>query len=283
MLKNILFPIKKNEKTGRVLEMARFLKIFDTEKIILLHVGKNNGKERLINLKRIKEALENESYTTELIFRQGHVPARIVRAGIETEASFICLPWKEKNPIRRAIMGNVASDVIRLSNQPVLVYKTAKGFSAANEVNTVLYATGLMSTDIKILNYLTYRGFKAQNLILLHVGERAPDPVAEEDRIKRVHNSMSGIEEKCTLSFEHIEKIEAVAGSVSTQIARKASRKGAGLIIIGKVDKQRPFEKITGSVAESLPEKANCPVLIIPGGYRGIEEKPEEEKTNEKS
>ena len=284
MFKNILFPVKKNEKVGRVLEMARFLRIFDTEKIILLHVGKNTGTNRITNLKRIQEALENESYTTELIFRQGHVPAQIVRAGTEKEASFISLPWKRKNPIRRAIMGNVSSDVIRLSNQPVLVHKKSKGFSAEKELNNVLYATGLMSTDIKILNYLTYRGFKAQNLILFHVGERAPDPVAEEDRIKRVHNSMSGIEEKCTHCFDQIEKIEAVAaGSVSTRIARKASRKGAGLIIIGKVDTQRPFEKITGSVAESLPEKANCPVLIIPGGYRDVEKNHEEEKTNEKN
>jgi len=282
MFKNILFPVKKNERVGRVLEMARFLRVFDTEKIILLHVGKNNGTNRITNFYRIQEALENESYTTELLFRQGHVPAQIVRAGIEKDASFISLPWKRKNPIRRAIMGNVASDVIRLSNQPVLVHKKSKKFSQEKELNNVLYATGLMSTDIKILNYLTYRGFKAQNLILLHVGERAPDPVAEEDRIKRVHNSMAGIEEKCTHCFDSIEKIEATAGSVSTQIARIASRKRAGLIIIGKVDKQRPFEKITGSVAESLPEKANCPVLIIPGGYRGIENNPEEEKNNEK-
>ena len=278
MFKNILFPVKKTEKVSRVLEMARFLRMFDTEKIILLNVGKNNGKDRVTNLKRIKEALENESYNTELIFRQGHVPSQIVRAGIETDASFISLPWKRKNPIRRAIMGNVTSDVIRLSNQPVLVHKSPKTVSAGNELNTVLYATGLMSTDIKILRYLTYRGLRARNLILLHVGERAPDPVAEEDRIKRVYGSMAGIEEKCTDHFDHIEKIEAVAGSVSTQIARKSSRKGAGLIIIGKVDDHRPFEKMTGSVAESLPEKANCPVMIIPGVYRGMEDKPEEEK-----
>lgn len=278
MLKTILFPVKKHEKVDRVLEMARFLRIFDTEKIVLLHVGKNNGKERITNLKRIKEALENESYTTELIFRQGHVPAQIVKAGIETDASFISLPWKEKNPIRRAIMGNVASDVIRLSNQPVVVHKKTKGFLAEKELNTVLYATGLMSTDIKILKYLTYRGLKAQNLILLHVGERAPDPVAEEDRIKRVYDNMAGIEEKCTAFFEHIEKVDLVAGSVSTRIARKASRKGAGLIIIGKVDKDRPFKKMTGSVAGSLPEKANCPVMIIPGGYRDMKDNPEEEK-----
>lgn len=175
-------------------------------------------------------------------------------------------------------MGNVISDVIRLSNQPVLVHKSPKRNSAGKELNTVLYATGLMSTDIKILKYLTYRGLMARNLILLHVGERAPDPVAEEDRIKRVYSSMTGIEEKCTDRFDHIKKIEAVAGSVSTQIARKASRKEADLIIIGKVDKHKPFEKMTGSVAESLPEKANCPVIIIPGEYQGMKDKPEEEK-----
>jgi len=37
------------------------------------------------------------------------------------------------------------------------------------------------------------------------------------------------------------------------------------LIIIGKADKPKPFEKMTGSVAESLPGKSNCSVLIIPG------------------
>ncbi|MGM0643278.1 MAG: universal stress protein [Thermodesulfobacteriota bacterium] len=278
MLEKILLPVKKGEKVGRIIQTAKFLKLFDTEEIILLNVGKNTGEERIQNLNRMVEALENESFKTELVFRQGHVPTQIVRAGIEKKTSCICLPWKRKNPIRRAIMGNVASDVIRLSSLPVLVHKTAKGIPVKKEVNNILYATGLMNTDIKILKYLTDKGLKAGNLFLLHVGERAPDPVAEETRIRRVHNNMSHIEEKCEGCFDHIEKIEAVAVSVSTQIARKASRIGADLIIIGKVDKHRPFEKMTGSVTESLPEKANCSVMIIPGTYKGMQDNPEEEK-----
>lgn len=278
MVTNILLPVKKNEKVDRVLEMARFMKIFDVQKIILLNVGKSNGKDRIRNMNQMKEALENESFTTELIFRQGHVATQIVRAGIEKKTSCICLPWKRKNPIRRAIMGSVASDVIRLSSLPILVHKTAKGFPAKKELNNILYATSLMNTNNKILKYLTHTGLKAENLILLHVGQRAPDPVAEEQRIKKVHDIMTGIEEKCADCFEQIEKLKAVAaGSVSTQIARKASRKRVDLIIIGKADKHRPF-KMTGSVAESLPEKAKCSVMIIPGVYPGTYENLEEEK-----
>jgi len=82
MLTNILLPVKKNEKVGKVLDMARLFKSLNTQKIILLNVGKNNGKDRIRKMEQMKEALENESFTTELVFRQGHVATQIVRGCI---------------------------------------------------------------------------------------------------------------------------------------------------------------------------------------------------------
>ncbi|MEA2061317.1 MAG: universal stress protein [Thermodesulfobacteriota bacterium] len=270
MLKKVLFPVKGKESPLKLMEMAGFLKIFNTESISIVNVGSGHKDRTQSFFKELKSNFTNLGFKVEIINRQGQVVEEILACARESRASFICFAYKRKSPLKRALFGDITTDVIRLSDVPVFVYKSPPPFQKSQGVNRVMYTTGLSDNDIKILDYLKSRELKADRLLLFHAGERAPDPAAEAARTETVYSRLSSLEAQCMGSFSHIETRDVVASSVTQSIVRQAKKSSIDFIIIGKSDRPSPFQMMIGSTAETLPRKASCPVLIIPGIYEGI-------------
>lgn len=270
MLENVLFPVEGNESTAKLADMAGFLKIFNTKTISLLWVGSKKKEKNTRFFEELKQLFSDLGFETDFVQRNGAVADQIVQYAGESGTEFVCFAYKRKSPLKRALLGDVVTDVIRLSNLPVFVYKRPFSFQKTKGVQRVMYATGLSATDIKILGYLKDKNLKADELLLFHAGERAPDPAAEAKRIERAYARLGELEQQCRGAFTRIDKKEAVGASITRAIVSQAKESGVDFIIAGKSDKANAFEKMIGATAESLPRKSPCPVLIIPGIYEGI-------------
>ncbi|MFO7749942.1 MAG: universal stress protein [Desulfobacteraceae bacterium] len=270
MLENVLFPVKCSESLNRLTDMAEFLKIFNTKTISILCVGSAKGKKQKTFVEELETAVLNLGFQVDVTIRTGSVVDEIINVAAEKNTSFICFAYKGKSPLKRALFGDVTTDVIRLSDIPVFVYKGPPLFKKSQPATRVMYTTGLSDTDIKILNYLKSKELKADELLLFHAGHRAPDPRSEAERIEKVQERLSLLEQKCQGSFSRIEKKDAVGSSVTNAIVSQAKKGDVDFIVLGKSDKYTPFQMMAGSTAETLPRKAKCPVLIIPGIYEGI-------------
>jgi len=270
MLENVLFPVKCSESLNRLTEMAGFLKIFNTKSVSILHVGSAKKEKQKTFVEALKTAVLNLGFQADVTIKNGNVVDEIITMAREKNTSFICFAYKEENPLKRALFGDVPTDVIRLSDIPVFVYKGPPPFKKPQTVSRVMYTTGLSDTDIKILNYLKSKELKADELLLFHAGRRAPDPQAEAERIEKVHERLSLLEEQCRGSFSSIEKRDAVGSSVTKAIVSQAKKADIDFIVLGKSDKYSPFQMMAGSTAETLPHKSKCPILIVPGIYQGI-------------
>ncbi len=115
-----------------------------------------------------------------------------------------------------------------------------------------------------VLPYLINRKFKARKLYLLHVGDRAPDPVTEEQRRQRVLDNLQRLARECAHAYEDVEVMQTI-GLTRKQIVKQAGAKDVDLIVAGKSENPDVMSQVVGSTAEILPHKAGCSVFIIPG------------------
>lgn len=101
------------------------------------------------------------------------------------------------------------------------------------------------------------------HLLILHAGQRAPDPETEKARKVRVMEKLGNLKNSCIGSFSEIEVFSCV-GKARKEIVRFAKKHGTDLIVIGKNDSASSYSPILGSSAEAVSQNRYCSVLIIP-------------------
>lgn len=268
MLKSALLPLSLKESISHLKSMVSCLQYFGTESLTLLHVMESSSTskhERMVDsLHTFAEEFREQGMAIQSIAKQGRIADTVCSTAQELEADFICLPWKKKNVISKALLGSSVSNILQMSCHPVFIYQKGPYLSHRKQLQRALYATDFQQTDSMVIPYLANRLIKADTLYLLHVGENAPDPYAEETRRQTARANLERLAGECSPDFSRVETLEVV-GSITSQIARQAKRLKADLIILGKRDKKQPFEHIMGSVTESLPDKTRCCLFIVPG------------------
>ena len=268
MLQTAAIKVSLEEPRSRFLEMARCIKSFGTEKIYLIHVRTSNRKSKhnkvISSLRELADSIRELDFSVEIYLQQGQIATEIVDLSRELGVDFICIYWIPKGALRNILLGSIDSDILRMSDRPVFVYNRKWYQTPAKIYERVMYATDFQATDSKVMPYLRYENFKAENLLILHVGERAPDPHAEKQRLNRVHQDLQRLAKECSHAYSQVETIEVV-GRPKSQIVRQARIHKVDLIVIGKSDKPKPLEQLMGSTAEAIPHKAKCSVFIIPG------------------
>jgi nucleotide-binding universal stress UspA family protein len=268
-MKNFLIPIDAKIPVQRVMDMVRFLEPFEPDRVYLLHVRSGNGEKVLSKMTDIRTSIAGEGMDVELTYRRGHVASQIVDVA-DTTNSIICFLKRWKNPLQRALLGSPVTDVVRMSDQPVLIYRKSSYFKSENILKTLLYATDFKFSDKTCLQYIRHKAFKAERLILLHVGQRAPDPETEKNRETEVQSNLARLAGECEDSFQDIQQRQVVGLNIAGKIIREARRNNADLIVVGKLDVRGAITRIMGSTAEAVHTKAPCSVLIIPTEREGM-------------
>lgn len=270
MLEKAAIKISLDEPRKKFLDMITFIKNFGTKKVLLIHVRSKSSfrqREKVENL--LEDAcmeIREMGLEAEFVIRNGSVPSVTIEVAEEYRADYLVIYWMSKALLRQALLGSIDSDILRLSNLPVFMYNP-KFLRSVVELESVLYATDFKPTSAVIKPYLVNRHFKARTLYLLNVGERAPDPVTEEQRIGQVKENLHKMAEECADSYDNIEVITTL-GIVYRQIVKQARSKNVDLIIVGKSEDLDAVGKLVGSTAELLPHKSPCSVFIIPGVCR---------------
>ncbi len=271
MLKRALIPLNFHEKPEKFAGLCTYVQSLGTEEAVLLHVGPQSKGQMNHNRQRLEavaEQVRTMGLKTETELRTGSVQRQVLRAVEERECNYIAFAFKKKSILRRAIMGSTVKDIVRQSDLPVFIYKERpRRWSGAKEFR-VMYATSLQWGDDIILSYISDRHFRADEVVFLHVGHRAPDPWVEGQRREQVEQQLWELRKNCGFGREDSSHI-SVLGSARKQIVRAARRVPADLVLLGKADSVGGMAPVLGSTTEEVSYNLVCSVLIIP---RDIEE-----------
>ncbi|MFP4475492.1 MAG: universal stress protein [Desulfatibacillaceae bacterium] len=267
MLKRAVIPLGLKEPLHKVLSMARCTRSFGTEELLLVHVLSSHSPKALTRreeqLKTYADALVGEGFTVRSRFRTGQPVPEILTAADSLEADYLALAWDRQGVLKRALMGSIQEDVLRLTRVPVYVHKSRDLLDRKTSLDAVLYATDFKSTDAKVMPYLVDSDFAAETLYLLHVGERAPDPDTEAMRRERALKNLERLAGQCRHAYTEVIPLEAV-GPTNKVIVRQAHRNKVDLVVLGKADSVHPLRQIIGSTAEAIPNRVRCSVFLVP-------------------
>ena len=264
MFKTALLPQKLNVQPQKIETMLNFLKSFGTKKIFILNVTSTESKKNYIKEKMIQklEQLEIPNFKFEFIVKEGEVGKTICDFAKQNNIDFIYTPWNHKFPFYEFILGSDTSDIVRLSEVPVFIYKK-KAVKLTNEnLYCLLYATDFKATDSYILPYLNSFSILFQKLIILNVGKRAADPFSEKKRLEIIQNNLDRLKAEFVPPFKQCETIASI-GRPSRKILQQAKKSDVDLIVAGKFD-ESPIQQALGSTAVNLADKTKHSLLIIP-------------------
>ncbi len=270
MLKSAALKVSLTEPTGKFLDMVTMLQSFGVTTIHLIHIA--SGSEKAIHgkeqrLEALAEKVRARGFHTTTTVERGHIPSRTIAAAHELDADLLGLYWLPKALLAQAILGCIDTDIVRLSDLPVFVYNR-RLMSGPTQLKRVLYATDFQATDAKVMPYLTNKDFAAQELFILHVGERAPDPTTEHARQACVTRNLERLAGECAAAYGVVKTLQKV-GNHRTQILRQANAHKADLIVIGKADSPKPLKNLMGSTAETIADRSRRSVFIVPGPFAG--------------
>lgn len=266
MFQSALIPISFRESTAKLRGLFEFLHYFGTQRAELLHViSSGHGERNLRRLETVRELLLENADGIEVATRvtSGSAAMEISRVAREIGASFVSVPWKRKNWLQRTLVGSTTKDIIRLSDHPLFIYKGFGTRSVGEKVPfVVLYATALGGSDETVLPFLNWSGLAADPVVLVHVGPRAPDPVAEERRKEEVDESLRRLAERCNGSSGEVEMLN-LTGSPGRAIRQAARRRQANLLVIGKSERSAGLTGSLGSTAATIAYNASQSVFIV--------------------
>lgn len=302
MFATALLPVSLHESTGRLGAMLAFLHKFDTHRVVLLHVttgvpgtateeavgdlrdGAIAAAREAIGAQTGARGFRSQPFTphsdaespdsaigVEMLVKSGSPALEITRTAWEVGAAFIYLPYKRKSWIQQTLVGSTTKDVIRLTSLPVFVFRQRLS-SSPDDPLRILYPTAFGDTDREAIPYLEYPGLAAHQLILLHVRERAPDPVAERRQRELCDANLERLSGEVAGNYAEVSSIQMV-GNPRRVIPRLARRENAGLLIAGKSERPGGLSAVMGSVAGELAKSAPCSVFILSrSGAAGLSE-----------
>jgi nucleotide-binding universal stress UspA family protein len=277
MFHTALLPISFREPIEKLQAMTAFLENFDTRRLLLLYVGtsaKTSRPQR--RLQHIAEQITREQLEIECLVRQGSPAFETNRTAWEEDAQFIYFPWKHKSFIQRSLVGSTTKDVIRISDLPVFVFKQRPGRSDPSQPFRILYPTNFADTDRYVIPYLQYAGLSADELVLLNVRERAPDPAAEERHRQACKQNLQRLSSELEENYREVTLMERT-GNPRRHILRSAKREGIDLIVLGKSDvPESGLSAMLGSTAEEVANESRCSVLIVGRAYEPAQVRMEE-------
>lgn len=266
MFDKALVPLELRRSQKELSAMIKFLKTLNTKSVHLLHVmsegvGKKKTLQGYIDEIAYSLSIETEmELTTEVT--EGHIASRISQTANDIDADFIYITSNHRGFMYRTFLGSTSRDVIRLTDKPAFVHKSRPYLLADEHVSRILYATDFGPTAEKALNYVKNLGELVEEIFLLHVGKRAPDPFEEKRRQQEVNSKLENLENELKNYFESIESISTV-GSPHKVIHSYSERKKADLIIMGRLSKPGP-QHLMGSTSERVSGSAHSSILLIP-------------------
>ncbi len=264
LIEKALLPINIKCSREELDAMANFLQSSSIKDVHLLHVISEGLKDK----RRVQKYLEDliRSLSTDIRItadiREGHIPTEIAQTANEVDADLVYIMSNCKGLMARVFLGSTSRDLLRLTDVPTLVHKTRPSLFNGETINKILYATDFGPTAQKALQYIKMAGEFADELYILHVGSRAPDPFEEKERQKEVNDKLENIKKELENYYGYVETISSV-GVPHKAIYKTSEEKMADVIVLGRLSKSGPGN-ILGTTAERVSGFAHSSILLIP-------------------
>lgn len=261
MLSKVLIPLTLDNNFIQNINNTWFPGKLGVEHFHLLHVlnGGFSYEENANNILEEGVSLIKESTYSSASYEisQGHATTEIVNKAKEGYFDLIMIPANNKNIFLRMLLGSTTTEVVRMTDTPVLILK-----QDSRDMNTLLYATDFGEAADRALDYVGFLGKIGSKLVIQHVGKRAADPRAEFTREEIVSQNLEQTKKNLTPYWTDISVISSL-GTPSRVLASTAKEQHSDLVIMGKGN-TGIMKKILGSTAEKVANTVEASILIVP-------------------
>jgi len=287
MFEKVLLATDLSPTYEKLTECIMELKEIGTEEIILVwavnlrssglsseffkehHQEKLN--EKMKELEEKAEEMEEHGLKVSYEAPVGMPSREIDRIAREEDVDLIVMGSRGRRKISKILLGSTTSNVIRLSDVPVLVERIDVGDELDEEsyklVCTQKLRSLLLATDFsenaKVAEKAALQlSSAAEKVVIVSVAEAESleeDSPAVPEKREELEELKEKFNERCTEVKVILEK-----GIASDNINRIASEEEITLIILGKKGRTGLKEMLLGSTAENVTRRSNKPVLLMP-------------------
>jgi nucleotide-binding universal stress UspA family protein len=289
--RTILFAADFSENSLEAFRAACSLAVDNKTRLIVLHVVEPNwvpqdpvyfgqasiqfqnvGREESyhVTLKRKLCEVYAPNHPIDIAFqtKEGNASAEIVRTAEEIGSDLIVMGTHGRTGLRWLLAGSVAIDVLRKARCPVLALRSLEVPRRAEDIRVILHPTDFSESSegaVRVARSLA-RDLGAR-LVILHAAplEVLIDgtPAAETD-VRFFHDELESIRKRLDgPDLKYPVETRLSRSFPPDGILETADEIGADLIVMGTHGRTGLFRALTGSVAESVLPKAECPVMVV--------------------
>jgi nucleotide-binding universal stress UspA family protein len=287
MFKKALLGSDLSPASDRVIEYMKTLRTIGCEEVILTHViyvkhlvglSEMLREEAQQKLNTQKSALESYGYKVSLETPVGVPGPTLTSLALERGCSLIVVGSHGHSMTHEIALGGVATDVIHLSDVPVLVVRLriheengeVRCCVASTDIlSHVLYATDFSDNAERAFKYVEeFARAGCKKMTLMHVQEASrirpylEHKLAEFNEIDRSRLDRMATQLR-NLGVEAIN-IELPYGKPAKEIVDYAAEKGVSIIIMGTHGRGFIADIFLGGTAHNVVRLSPAPVLLIP-------------------
>jgi nucleotide-binding universal stress UspA family protein len=278
VIKKILLATDFSPPAQQLVECISEFKSWGLEEVVLLHVidVRSPGGSSIslqaqdqTMLERNKSQLEAMGFRVKSIFQIGFPAQEIVYTAQQEKVSLIAITSHGGGFIKQIFLGSTTTDVIRLSDIPVLVEKFKDmDMEACKPVCQNKFKKILVPLDFSVYTYKLLAQVKAaapllNEVILFSAVERAGN---EKEWLKLRSEKEQRLEEAGKeLQYLGLKiKVRVAQGSASRNIVEIAEQEDVGLIFMGTRGEGIIKNLLLGSTAHAVARRSKRSLLLMP-------------------
>lgn len=280
MFKKVLIPVDFSGPSLELFNAVNDLKKMGAEELIIIHairletagMGIGAHRKKFLNKveKKCKE-LESQGYKLKIIQPVGSPSEEIRRAADEENVDLVLIgSVGEGSRVRELFLGSTVSNVIRITNKPVLIEKYNKDEDKPVRleifpdkfVPTALLSTDFSRSSLQVFDFFLGNDINFKKIILLNVvDEGYTKEQIDENKNNAMEMLVSWKEEFAEKGYE----VEAVVevGIASEKIVKVAKEKEATMVSISRRGRGLINELLIGSTADPVVRHSPRPVLLL--------------------
>lgn len=229
-------------------------------------------------LEKLKKTFEEKGFSVDIVIKEGIAHYELVAYGKENPDSILVLGSKGEGFLRRVLLGSVARETVRLSENPVLLIRLLEEKEELSSHcklycrdfnRQILFATDFSDSAENAFQFLkTNVAKQAAKIVLMHVQpaevmkHREQAAIDEFDRIdlKRLERMKNALKEFTSAEI----KLEIKHGIPSDEIIKTKKEHDCTLIVMGAQGRGFISEEILGSTTQKVIERVKVDCLVVP-------------------
>jgi len=199
----------------------------------------------------------------------GNIVPKILSVTEIEKVDLIVTARRKRAKFEELYAGSETSELLRRADKPVLIYNylSQSGKVGENPFERLLLGLDWSVSSENVLDYVLALKGAVKRVDIIHVvSEKDVAKLSKMEAHKLERNNKKRLDEVCDILVN--ERFDArphlYIGKVEEQIQKAASEHRATMIVLGAKRRSIWKEKWSGSVAHSLADKSELPVLIVP-------------------